>query len=241
MFITVQFATVTGIKFNELYAQKRVNEIKNAFIDASAFLQFVLIPVCILVFVYSSDIVAILFGHGAFSKASVANTGQFMKYFILVLPFTAHNTLVARLFMAAQKIKKAFVFQVIMNSIMVVVLYLLISFLGPLGYPIGLLCTYVLISVASNVIMRRNFSHIPYNKSLVYSVRCLLINLPPLLLVVVLNKIIAQHTLWYMCGAFLIYVIALIGLNQVFKLNRTILDVVSNIVKPGMPEKGTSP
>jgi hypothetical protein len=65
--------------------------------------------------------------------------------------------------------------------------------------------------------------------------------LPPLLLVVVLNKIIAQHTLWYMCGAFLIYVIALIGLNQVFKLNRTILDVVSNIVKPGMPEKGTSP
>jgi len=233
MFITVQFGTVTGIKFNELYAQKRTDEIKKVYVEASAYLQFILIPVCILVFIFSEDIVAVLFGHGAFNKTSVANTGELMKYFVLVLPFTAHNTLVARLFMAAQKIKNAFVFQMIMNCIMVIAVYSLINILGPKGFPIGVLATYVLICITSDIIMKKNFDFIPYKKTLVYSLKCLLLNLPLFLIVVVFNRMTSVHSLWYMCAVAIAYGLLLVMLNHIFKLNAMISEAITVALKCG--------
>jgi len=40
-------------------------------------------PICIPCLIFSEDIVAVLFGHGAFNRTSVANTGELMKYFVL--------------------------------------------------------------------------------------------------------------------------------------------------------------
>jgi peptidoglycan biosynthesis protein MviN/MurJ (putative lipid II flippase) len=233
LFVTTQFGTVTGIKFNELYAQKRTDEIRRVYVEASAFLQFVLVPICILVFIFSEDIVAVLFGHGAFNRTSVANTGELMKYFVLILPFTAHNTLVARLFMAAQKIKNSFIFQMVMNGIMVIVVYALIKMVGPKGLPIGVLATYVLICITSDIIMKKNFDFIPYKKTLVYSLKCLLINSPVFLIVAVLNRVIDLHSLWYMGAVAIFYGLVLVMLNHIFKVNTTISEAVTIALRIG--------
>ncbi len=230
LLITIQFGSVVGIKFNELYAQKNTNEIRSTFINGSAFLQFILIPICFFIFIYSQDIIRVLFGHGAFGKTSISNSAMFLKLFILILPFTAHNTMVARLFMAAQKINKAYIFQIIMSFVMIFIIYAFITTLGPIGYPLGSFIFYILNSIAAIIIMRKNFLFIPYEQTLLYTVKCCLINIPILIIILGLNRITGSRSILYLGTAFVLYLIALLGLNQKMKLNET----VSNAVKTGM-------
>jgi peptidoglycan biosynthesis protein MviN/MurJ (putative lipid II flippase) len=243
MLITNQFATVTGIKFNELYAQKKEIEIKQTFVDASSFLQFVLVPICVLGFFYSRDIIDILFGHGAFNKTSISLASQFMKIFFLVLPFAAHNTFVARLFMAAQKINRCYVYQIVMGLVMVFFVYGGIFLLGPSGYPLGVFVFYVVNSIAAITIMSRNFRFIPYEKTLLYTLKCLAINSPLIMFIIWINRIVVEHSPLFVAAVVISYSVFLLLLNHVFKLNVTIkklIDTVSARIKAkGAAGRGT--
>lgn len=230
LLITIQFGTVTGIKFNELYAQKKNNEIGKTFLDASSLLQFVLVPICILVFIFSHDIIAILFGRGAFDKTSISNASQFLKLFILVLPFTAHNALVARLFMGGQKIRKSYIFQIIMSCLMVLIIYVSILIVGPKGYPLGIFVFYVCNSIAAIVIMKKNFKFVPYEKTLFYTIKCLLLNTPLAILVIAAKNIVAAHSYMLIALSCVIYSALLIFLNQKMKINPTVMNVVENVL-----------
>jgi putative peptidoglycan lipid II flippase len=227
LLVTLQFGSVTGIKLNELYARKKDDEIQKTFCDASHFLQFILVPVCIFVFIYSHDIIKIFFGRGAFNGNAVSNASQFLKIFILVLPFTAHNTIVARLFMAAQKINKAYIFQIVMSIVMVLIMYVFISYAGPIGFPLGTLVFYLINSIAAIIIMRKNFGSIPYEKTLLYTVKCCLLNAPIAVFIVVINKTSAGHGLVYLGMMFITYSFLLIGLNQKIKMNMLLSKTVS--------------
>jgi peptidoglycan biosynthesis protein MviN/MurJ (putative lipid II flippase) len=229
LFITAQFGMVTGIKFNELYAQKRNLEIGDTFVIASAFLQFILIPICILAFIFSHDIITIVFGHGAFDPNSIANTSEFMKYFVLVLPLTAHNTLVARLFMATQKIRNSFGFQMIMGAIMCLAIFTCIKLVGPAGFPVGVLVAFLISVLAATIIMKRNFAFIPYTKTLLYSVKCILVNAPLLIILLVVNRTVHYHSIWYICTAGVMYCGILLAVNQILKINSAFIEVFANM------------
>jgi peptidoglycan biosynthesis protein MviN/MurJ (putative lipid II flippase) len=230
MLIIVQFGAVTGIKFNELFAQKRQDEIKKAFVEASSLLQFLLIPTCVLVFIFSRDIISLLFGRGAFNATSILNATQFLKLFILILPFTAHNTIVARLFMAAQKVKKSYIYQIIMSLLMTLVIYLSILIEGPKGYPTGVFVFYVLNSFAAIVIMKKNFSFIPFEKTLLYTIKCLLLNAPLAMVIIVEKNVITRHSYVLIASSCIVYCVLLLFLNQKMKINPTIMNIVENVL-----------
>jgi peptidoglycan biosynthesis protein MviN/MurJ (putative lipid II flippase) len=226
LLITIQFASVSGIKFNELYAQQKNDEIKKTFCDASHFLQFILVPLCIFVFVYSGDIIRIFFGRGAFDANAVSNASRFLKLFILIMPFTAHNAIVARLFMAAQKINKAYIFQIVMSLFMMLIIYMCISLAGPIGFPLGALIFYVVNSIGAIIIMRKNFIFIPYEETLLYTIKCCLLNVPLAAMLVICNKTSLSHGLLFLGTVFVMGSFLLVGLNQKFKINTTVADVV---------------
>jgi putative peptidoglycan lipid II flippase len=230
LIITAQFGTVIGIKFNELYAQKRNDEIKKTFLDGSSLLQFVLVPICIIVFLFSQDIITVLFGRGAFDKTSIKNASQFLRLFIMVLPFTAHNAIVARLFMGAQKIQKSYIFQIIMSCIMVLIVYASIALIGPQGYPIGIIIYYVCNSMAMIIIMRINFNFIPYEKTLLYTLKCILLNTPSALCVIAARKMMGNHSYMLIAFSCVIYSALLLFLNQKMRINATVVDVVENVI-----------
>jgi putative peptidoglycan lipid II flippase len=226
LLITVQFGSVIGIKFNELYAQNKTDEIKKTYMEASAFLQFVLFPICVMVFYYSQDIISIIFGHGAFNAASVSNASQFMRYFILVLPLTAHNAMVARLFMAAQKIDKSYLFQILMSCLMVSVIYVFISVAGAIGYPISLLVFYLVNTIGAIVIMRKNFKFIPYEETLFYSIKCIFLNVPIVVYLILLNILKVRHSILNIGTTVVLCSVVLIALNQKIKMNNTVRQAI---------------
>ncbi len=143
-FITMQFSSVIGIKLNELYAKNEIKTMNDVFVNSSKALLFILIPISCFLFLYAHDIIALLLQRGNFDSEAVQQTVVFFKYFCLLLPFLAINTLVSRIFMAAQKIKEAFWYQIIMNGVLIGLIYVLVMFYGVIGYPIALIILHSL-------------------------------------------------------------------------------------------------
>lgn len=175
-FITTQFSSVTGIKYNELVAKKDYDGLNRIFQDTAKFLLFILTPISFLIFIYNKEIINILYQRGKFDINSVKITSDFLKYFGLLLPLLAINTLVARLFMAYQKIKEAFWYQVSFNIIAILLIILMINYWGIIGYPIALIIVQILNFLLIYYLLMMFFKEINYKKIMVDFLIILLIN-----------------------------------------------------------------
>jgi len=162
--INLQFSAVAGIKFNELHARGDFASMDSVFYRSAGFLFAVLFPMTSFMFVYSGEIISILFKHGVFTDEDVETSGVFLKYFALVLPFYVTNNLIARLFMAAQKIMQSFWYQVTFNGVLTLAYFLIVKYIGYTGLPIALAAMHCINFFASYFLTRWFFPYIDYAK-----------------------------------------------------------------------------
>ncbi len=175
--ITSQFSSVAGIKFNEQHAQKNYEETNRVFLAAARFLLFILVPVSFAGFAYSREIMTLLFKRGTFDAAATALSAKFLRFFVLSLPFYGISTLMARIFMAGQKIRESFWFQVLYNLLLVTVIYGCVSKFGGLGYPLALLIMNLFGALFYIYLTRAFFPYIHYVKALDYFSKIAALNL----------------------------------------------------------------
>lgn len=175
--ITTQFSSVVGIKFNELYAKHDFERLNEIFLSTLKFLLFILSPISALIFLYSEEIITIFFKRGAFDMDSVNASAQFLKYFGLLLPFLAVNVMVSRLFMAGQKIKQAFGYQIIFNVILIIFIFFGIRHWGVIGYPISLIALHIFNVFMCYFLLKMLFPMIVYTDILMVFIKILLINI----------------------------------------------------------------
>jgi hypothetical protein len=130
-----------------------------------------------------------------------------------------------------------------MGLVMVFFVYGGIFLLGPSGYPLGVFVFYVVNSIAAITIMSRNFRFIPYEKTLLYTLKCLAINSPLIMFIIWINRIVVEHSPLFVAAVVISYSVFLSLLNHVFKLNVTIkklIDTVSARIKAkGAAGRGT--
>lgn len=176
LMIMTQVSAVAGIKLNEVHARGDWEGVDRTFCRAARLLVFVLLPLSAYVFVYSREIVAVLFQRGAFDEHAVDNTAAFLGWFVLNLPFLAINTIVARLFMASQKIRQAFWYQVVMNLLLVGLTVVLLRRLGAIGYPVAQLVLGLANVLLLYWLMKYLFPAIPYGRLLKDLARMILFN-----------------------------------------------------------------
>ncbi|MBA2250693.1 MAG: polysaccharide biosynthesis C-terminal domain-containing protein [Chitinophagaceae bacterium] len=165
--IIYQFSSVVGIKFNELYAEKKYKEINTIFLSTANFLIFIVLPISGLCFLFSDQIIIILLKRGKFDETGIAYASLFLKYLVLLLPFIVINTLFARLFMASHKIKEAFWYQTISNVLLIGAMYFSIHKFGIIGYPASILGMYLLNTIFCYFLEKKYFKIINYKKVLV--------------------------------------------------------------------------
>jgi len=174
--ITTQFSAVSGIKYNELVAKKDYEALNSIFSETAKFLLFILTPISFFIFLYNKEIITILYNRGKFDANSVKLSAEFLKYFGLLLPFLAINTLVARLFMAFQKIKEAFWYQMSLNVIAILFIIVMIKYLGIVGYPLALVVIYFLNFLLIYYLLILFFNRLNYARILIDSLRIIVIN-----------------------------------------------------------------
>lgn len=182
-FFTQQFSAVAGIKLNELFANKHLGEVDRVVVASLKGLSFVLVPVALFGAFYSREIIGVLFGRGAFGPESVEEASGFFRLFALLLPLYAFNSIVARLFLSAHKVREVFWYQIAMNLLLAGLIALFVSRLGALGYPSALLVFYAFSVFSAGFLCAHYFPDIGYWSGVRYLGRVTAINAATLLLV----------------------------------------------------------
>ena len=164
--ITIQFLSVLGIRLNQVWAEKKELEIGSLFIRLTKSISLILIPLSFFIALYAQEIMRLLFMRGKFDGHSANLSAHFLQIAVFILPATAINGIVAKCFMAAQKIQKSFMYQIVMGIIMIIFVFAFIKIKGSLGYPMALSAFWWINVLAMNFIMKNNFPQIPYIKAL---------------------------------------------------------------------------
>jgi putative peptidoglycan lipid II flippase len=218
--ITFQFSTVAGIKFNELYAARDTRNLNRVFYECASFLHFVMIPISCLVFFFARDIIEIILGFTPLSDQVADNAALFLKYLGLLMPFMVVNTLMARLFMASHKIKESFVYQVGFNIVLIVCLYIAVQNFGITGYPLAMVLTYLLNFGFCYFLEKKFFNFVDFGAIFKEFGMLVFVNLIIVFVVVYVLKFVPiTHSLLKVTIGCLLYLLLLICLNKVFRLN----------------------
>jgi peptidoglycan biosynthesis protein MviN/MurJ (putative lipid II flippase) len=223
LFLIIQFSTVFGVKLNETYARKKNDEIESIFSRSANLLLFCTVPVCFFIAVYSTEICLLLFKRGNFSYESATNAAVFVKFLIFSLPLIGLNALIARLFMAAQKINVSVYFQIGISILTVILIHLSISKFGPVGYPYGLFISYLVNILCVSLMIKTFIREVNYFNVLVTFMFILILNSPILISIMFLkSKFLPLGIYTNMAAGGLFYVSSLLILNLIFKLNKDV-------------------
>ena len=140
--LVVQFSNVLAIKLNEQFIENDYHKLRTSFLSIGRTALFFAIPVAVLVSVLCFEFVSVLFLRGEFSYEAGLEASRFTRIFVLIIPLLVVHTMVARLFMAAEKIDKSFGFQSIMGIMSGTICAGGIHFFGPHAFPYALLLFY---------------------------------------------------------------------------------------------------
>ena len=192
--VTSQFANISGIKLNEQAAQGDHNGMNKTFLDISKLMVFILVPLGCFMFVFAEPIVELLYNKGSFTQEAVTASAKFMQLLSITIFSIAVNAMVSRLFMAAQYIKQAFTYQVIMSCLLIIFIWVFTKYYGAFGYPFAVILVNVVNFFAMFFICKKYFEFIQYGQLLKYTIVIVLINIPVAL---ILFYTLQQSSLFY--------------------------------------------
>ncbi|KMQ51113.1 putative peptidoglycan lipid II flippase MurJ [Chitinispirillum alkaliphilum] len=220
--LTVQLASITGIKLNELYARNNTGQVNDSFYRSAQIILFVLVPFAFFLSAYSKDIVILLFNRGAFDLNASITASSFLRVFALSIPLTGLNAIIARLFMAAQKVNYSVFFQIFTSILMIVAIYFGVNLLGPAGYPIAYVGVYFINILSVHFMIKKFIPEIDYKRVLLVLFKTVLFNIPPLLLIFLINEISHKWPLVNIVAGAIVYFSTLLVLNFFLKINHDI-------------------
>ncbi len=192
--VTSQFANVSGIKLNEEFARKDYVAINETFLRTSKLMIFILIPLGCFMFVFARPIVELFYNRGNFTEQATIESAKFLQLLSVTIFSIAVNAMVSRLFMAAQYIKQAFAYQVIMSCLLIIFIWLFSKHYGAYGYAYGVILANTINFLTMFFICKKYFEFIRYNRLLKYTGLIVLINIP---LAVILFYTLQQSNLFY--------------------------------------------
>lgn len=228
--ITNQFSIVSGIKFNELWAREEYDKLNDIFIGSLKFLIFILVPISGLFFLFSEEIITLLYKRGSFNSESVTQTALFFRYLGLSLSYLAINTMISRLFMASQKIRAAFWYQVVMNVISISIIYLFIKIWGINGYLSGILFYQALAIITTLFLTNNFFKIIDYKSILKFLSLVLIINATIIIPIKLINEFFSINYLIIVVES-LLYIILVFSLNFIFHFETQSNKLIKSVMK----------
>jgi peptidoglycan biosynthesis protein MviN/MurJ (putative lipid II flippase) len=220
-FITAQFSGVSAMKFNELHARKEFKDLDRIYLQSTGFLVFMLIPISFFLFIFSRDLITILFRRGAFGAEGVESASIFLKLFAISIPLVGVNALSARAFMAALRTRETFWYQICSNVFLVGCLAILIKGMGVRAYPISFLMTYGLSLPLQFFMFRRFCPYIRYERVLLCYLSTVGINLVAAIPVYLIAAWLPHLPgILRVTGGFAVYAGIVIGINHLVKVNK---------------------
>ncbi len=176
--ITAQITSVGGIQFNDQAVSKVGAEMNTSFKQIGRLLIFLLIPFSGYLIVFARPLVQLLYQRGNFNSESTIATAGFLQLFAMTILGSGINALVSRIFIAAQAIKQAMFYQLTLNILMIILIWIMLHFYDVNGYLYSLIIMSIVNIVGMYFICRRYFMGLDYGALLEYAIWVIVINLP---------------------------------------------------------------
>jgi putative peptidoglycan lipid II flippase len=192
--VTSQFANVSGIKLNEQAAREDHAGMNKTFLDMSKLMVFLLVPLGCFMFVFAEPVVELFYKHGSFMQEDVTESAKFMQLLSVTIFSIGVNAMVSRLFMAAQYIKRAFAYQLVMNCLLIFFIWLFSKYYGAYGYPYAVILTNAINFFTMFFICKKYFEFVQYGQLLKYTAIVFFINIP---IALILFYTLQQSDLFY--------------------------------------------
>ena len=226
--VTSQFSNVSGIKLNEDVARLDYAAMNETFLRTSKLLVFLLVPMGFFCFVFATPIVELFYQSKNFSKASVADAALFLKLLAVTVFSMGINAMVTRLFIAIQAIKQAFFYQVILNTLLIIAIWICTKYYGAFGYPIGVIVINIVNFFAMYIICKKLVPQIEYTEVMKYTFIIILLNAAiSAALYFALNYRSLNGVLQVVSG-FLLYLVIVLWLNKKLKLNTELTHIINH-------------
>jgi len=169
--IVGQISTVVGMNIIELYAKNDLKKLSETFMNYFKLSLYLIIPFSFIVALNSEGIISLFFERGKFTRQSVVLTGEFLRYFILTLPYVLINSFVVRLIIAKQIQRVAFWWQISQSVGNIIVYWVMINIFGFMGYPIGgIIASYIYIFLLMFFLLKKQFGFIDNKEVIKYFV-----------------------------------------------------------------------
>ena len=169
--VTSQVSSIVGIKLSEEHARRDWTALNNSLTRTGEVIGFLLIPICVAMCIFAREIVVVFFQRGSFDADSTTQTALFLRYFALNIPLAAQSSIIARLFMASQRMNVSFIYQLGMNALLIAMMAAGVRWLGVVGYPLAQIFVGVLNLILLIFITRRLYPFYNYISTLKYLVR----------------------------------------------------------------------
>lgn len=218
---TAQLTNVGGIALNEEAAGDDKHKLADHFMRTGRLLLFIMIPIGLYLFVFARPVVEFLYKRGQFDDAAVTGAAKFLQLFSLTLFVIALNAWVSRVFIALQAIRQAFIYQLLMNSIFIVITWILTRSYGAYGYGYAFIAFNTLNFVLMYFVCRWLAKDIDYAGLMVYCLKLLLLNGCIALLFYVLLPYVQVPVVLQLLLFFLAWLLLLLPLRKKFVIRNS--------------------
>ena len=217
--VTTQVSNVSGIKLNEEIARHDHAAMNDTFLKTSKLLVFILVPMSFYLFAFARPVVELFYQSRNFTPAAITESAIFLKLLALTLFITGINAMVTRIFIAVQAIRQAFVYQVVLNILLIAATWLCTKQYGAYGYAWGIIVVNLVNYFGMYFICKTLVPWVNYAALLTYCALIILINAGIAGGLFLLAGYFAAGNLAILVTAFLIYILILLLLNKIFNLN----------------------
>ena len=213
--ITSQFANVSGIKLNEEFAQKDYVGMNETFLHTSKLMIFILVPMGCFMFIFAEPIVALFYKRGSFTAQDVVDAAKFMRLLSIIIFSIGINAIVTRVFIAMQAVKQAFFYQVVLNVLLIIAIWLFTKYYGEYGYPYGVILINIINFIGMYFICKKYFAAIEYGKLLKYTTGIMAVNLPVSALLYCVVLPVNLESFYKLVIGFCIYLVVFILMSRI--------------------------
>jgi putative peptidoglycan lipid II flippase len=229
--LTTQMSSVAGIKYNELAAASRFEELNKVYLITTKLLLFLLTPISFIISYFSEEIVAILYQRGSFQVESISSAASFLRILIFLLPLSAIITNSSRIYMATQIVKFTFYYQIVANLVLVLLIFLGVKFYGVVGLPIAIVSMNVVNIFIVQLFMKALLKYIDYSSVLKYLAKVIIVSA----IAFSISILIAQTL--NISGILLVFLVSILSatfmmlISFVFDINREANQIFLNFFK----------
>jgi len=224
--ISSQFAVVVGVKFNELFARKEYANLNQTYRRAVEFILFTIVPFSLFLFFFRNEITVFLFNRGHATPQDIIHISRLLGYFSLAVCLIAVNSIFAYLCFSAQIVKYSFLFQIAINILSLLSIYLFIKMFGYIGYPLNVSFVYLIVLITFPLLFSKLLPYIHLKIIYLYFIKVLLINLALIGGVYYVVHLLKLNTFFTLFVGFTTSTLLLVLLNQLLVINQDVSFVV---------------